>query len=127
VDFTLPRKEYGTWWSVLIDTADDGTWASDSGDTFGPGDVVVASPRSTIVLRRPVEVDPTAALTAAATQDPTTPSAARAARAGGPGGNEPPQQAAAPSSGSGTSSGSGKAPLPSPRPALRRGDDGGSA
>src|SRR3954467_7807751 len=55
LEFTLPPKEYGEFWSVFIDTADDGTWASDSGDTFAPGDVVVASPRSTIMLRRPLE------------------------------------------------------------------------
>ncbi|MGZ4603959.1 MAG: hypothetical protein ACXV0U_10230, partial [Kineosporiaceae bacterium] len=117
LEFTLPPKEYGTWWSVIIDTADDGTWASDSGDTFAPGDVVVVSPRSTIVLRRPLDVDAAAALTAAATQDSATLSAARAAR--GTDGDEPPS--------GGTGTGSGRAPLPPPRPALRRTDDGGSA
>src|SRR3954463_10382036 len=79
LEFTLPPKEYGEFWSVFIDTAYDGTWASDSGDTFAPGDVVVASPRSTIVLRRPLEVDAASSLTAAATGDPAVPSAARAA------------------------------------------------
>ena len=74
----MPPEEYGTWWSVLLDTADDGTWASDSGDTFGPGDVVAVSPRSTLILRRPLETDATSSLTAAATHDPATPSSARA-------------------------------------------------
>jgi isoamylase len=120
LEFTLPPKEYGTWWSVLIDTADDGTWASDSGDTYAPGDVVVVSPRSTIVLRRPIEVDAAAALTAAATQDATTPSAARAARrSDGDNGEQPPSPPRkAPAS--------GKSALPPPRPALRRSDDEGS-
>jgi glycogen operon protein len=117
LDFTLPPARYGSWWSVLVDTADDGTWSADSGDTFGPGDVVVVSARSTIVLRRPVEVDDVAAMTAAATQDPGTPSSARAkrrtrAKAGEPGAATPP--AAPARSGS----------LPPPRPALRREGEG---
>ena len=109
-EFTVPPEEYGTWWSVLLDTADDGTWASDSGDTFGPGDVVAVSPRSTLVLRRPLETDATSSLTAAATHDPATPSSARA---------RPQHTEAAPANGSGRSS------LPSPRP-VRRGDDEGA-
>ena len=117
LDFTLPPAEYGTWWSVLVDTADDGTWSADSGDTFGPGDVLVVSARSTIVLRRPVEVDDTVAMTAAATQDAGTPSSARAKRrtgskAGEPGAATPPTPAARGGS------------LPSPRPALRREGEG---
>jgi glycogen operon protein len=117
LEFTLPPKEYGTWWSVLIDTADDGAWASDSGDTYAPGDVVIASPRSTIVLRRPLEVDASAALTAAATQDPTTPSLARATRSNA---DDQPDQAPPPPR---PGAGAGKTALPPPRPALRRGDD----
>jgi isoamylase len=120
LEFTLPPKEYGTWWSVLVDTADDGTWASDSGDTYGPGDVVLTSPRSTIVLRRPLEVDASASLTAAATQDPTTPSAARARRQYGDEAERPASESRA------VAGGQGKAALPQPRPALRRGDDEGS-
>jgi glycogen operon protein len=114
IDFTLPPAEYGEWWSVLVDTADDGTWASDSGDTFGPGDAIVVSARSTIVLRRALEVDDTAALTAAATQDPATPSSARAVRRGGPLPGE--QSGGASPAPATTRSGS----LPPPRPALRR-------
>jgi glycogen operon protein len=114
LDFTLPPAEYGTWWSVLVDTADDGTWSADSGDTFGPGDVVVVSARSTIVLRRPLQVDDTAALTAAATQDPGTPSSARAVRRGAP---QPGEAGALPTAPA-TPARSGS--LPPPRPALRR-------
>jgi glycogen operon protein len=116
LDFTLPPAQYGTWWSVLVDTADDGTWSADSGDTFGPGDVVVVSARSTIVLRRPVQVDDAAALTAAATQDPGTPSSARAVPRSGPqtgeqsGGAKP----------AATSSRTGS--LPPPRPVRREGE-----
>jgi glycogen operon protein len=113
LDFTLPPKEYGTWWTMLVDTADDGTWASDSGDTFGPGDVVVVSARSTLVLRRPLEPDATTALTAAATQDPGTPSSARATRRATS--KEPaPKPTPTP----------GRSSLPQPRPALRRDDEG---
>jgi glycogen operon protein len=117
LEFTLPPKEYGTWWAVLVDTSDDGTWASDSGDTYAPGDVVITSPRSAIVLRRPLEVDASAALTAAATQDATTPSAARARR------TRDEDEQSAPASRPGTTQGRA---LPPPRPALRRGDDEGS-
>ncbi|HYY09507.1 MAG TPA: glycogen debranching protein GlgX, partial [Kineosporiaceae bacterium] len=116
LEFTLPPGEYGEWWSVLIDTADDGTWASDSGDTFGPGDVVVVSSRSTIVLRSPLEVDETAALTAAATQDPGTPSSARAIRRTSASGDQASTDAPAPSRGGSS--------LPPPRPALRRETEG---
>jgi isoamylase len=118
LDFTLPPAEYGTWWSVLVDTADDGTWSADSGDTFGPGDVLVVSARSTIVLRRPLQVDDAAALTAAATQDPGTPSSARAVRRSGPQTGEQAgsaKPAATPSRGGS---------LPLPRPALRREGEG---
>ncbi len=110
-EFAVPPAEYGSWWSVLLDTADDGTWASDSGDTFGPGDVVAVPPRSTLVLKRPLEPDATSALTAAATQDVNTPSVARAARRGNGGG-----------AGEGGGSAAGRSSLPTPRP-VRRGDD----
>jgi isoamylase len=118
LDFTLPPAEYGTWWSVLVDTADDGTWSADSGDTFGPGDVVVVSARSTIVLRRPLQVDDASALTAAATQDPGTPSSARASRRSGPQSGE--QAGGAKPAATPTRSTS----LPPPRPALRRESEG---
>jgi glycogen operon protein len=114
LDFTLPPEEYGNWWTVVLDTADDGTWATDSGDTFGPGDVVVVSARSTIVLRRPLEVDENAALTAAATGDPSTPSSARAVRRNGPAAGD---QAGGASPAAATSRAGA---LPPPRPALRR-------
>jgi isoamylase len=110
-EFTVPPAEYGSWWSVLLDTADDGTWASDSGDTFGPGDVVAVSPRSTLVLKRPLEPDAASALTAAATQDVNTPSVARASRRANGGG-----------AGEGGGSAAGRSSLPTPRP-VRRGDD----
>ena len=103
---------------MLVDTADDGTWSADSGDTFGPGDVVVVSARSTIVLRRPLQVDDASALTAAATQDPGTPSSARAVRRSGPQAGE--QAGGAKPAATPTRGGS----LPPPRPALRREGEG---
>jgi isoamylase len=115
LEFTLPPKEYGQFWLVLVDTAEDGTWASDSGDTFAPGDVVVASPRSTIVLRRPLEVDAASSLTAAATGDPAVPSAARAARPGATPAAERP---------AGEPSTTVRKSVPPPRPALRRPEEG---
>jgi glycogen operon protein len=115
LEFTLPPKEYGQFWLVLVDTAEDGTWASDSGDTFAQGDVVVASPRSTIVLRRPLEVDAASSLTAAATGDPAVPSAARAARPGATPAAERP---------AGEPSTTVRKSVPPPRPALRRPEEG---
>jgi hypothetical protein len=71
-----------------------------------------------VVLRRPLEVDDNAALTAAATGDPSTPSSARAVRRNGPAAGE---QSGGASPAAPTSRASS---LPPPRPALRRDAEG---
>jgi len=105
LDFAVPPEEYGTWWSVLLDTADDETGTAGSGDTYGPGDQLSVRARSTVVLRRPLQVDGPAAVTAAATATAATPSAARAVAPGDEHGRTGPERGSA---------------LPPPRPALRR-------
>jgi glycogen operon protein len=105
LDFTLPPEEYGTWWSVLLDTADDEIGAPGGGDTFGPGDQVAVHARSTLILRRPLEVDDVTAATSAATGDISTPSSARAVR---------------PDADAGTPAAGRRETLPPPRPALGR-------
>ncbi|MBK6874578.1 MAG: glycogen debranching protein GlgX [Kineosporiaceae bacterium] len=51
LDVTIPAKDYGAWWAVLIDTADDELDRSDGGDTYAPGDVLPVESRSMVVLR----------------------------------------------------------------------------
>jgi glycogen operon protein len=75
LEFTIPRADYGSWWSLLLDTADD---ASGGGDTYGPGDVVRVAARSLVMLNRTLQTEQDAALGAAATATAATPSAARA-------------------------------------------------
>ena len=82
LEFTVPPAEYGHWWSVLLDTADDAGGSSDTGDTYAPGHQVIIAPRSLVILRRPLQPQGSTAATAAATADPSTPSAARAVRPG---------------------------------------------
>jgi isoamylase len=54
LQFTLPSRDYGEWWSVILDTAeDDGGGHADGGDTFSPGEQVHVVARSVVVLRRP--------------------------------------------------------------------------
>jgi glycogen operon protein len=112
LDFTVPPQDYGSWWHVVLDTADDDGGASDSGDTYAPGDVVSVEARSILVLCSPMEREGDVAWTSAATATPSTPSAARATAAGvlppGPG---------AP----------GGIPVPSPTPAVRRSAQGSPA
>ena len=110
IDFTVPPVEYGSWWSMLLDTADDAGGSSSPGDTYSPGDQVPVAPRSLVILRRPLQPNAATALTSAATSTPSTPSSARAGHADGDGVSE--QQGIRP------------APpgLPAPTPA-RRGDD----
>jgi glycogen operon protein len=105
LEFTVPPAEYGHWWSVLVDTADDAGGSSDSGDTYAPGHQVTVAPRSLVILRRPLQPLGSTAATAAATSDPSTPSAARAVRPGQSLDHRP-------------SSGA----LPTPTPARRRDD-----
>jgi glycogen operon protein len=62
LQFTLPPKEYGEWWLVVLDTADDdgGEGGDDvsAGDAYGPDEVLFAAARSMVVLRRPHEPAP---------------------------------------------------------------------
>jgi len=78
IDFTVPPSEYGAWWSLLLDTADDAGGSSDTGDTYSPGDQVPIAARSLVMLRRPLQAQGATAMTSAATATPSTPSAARA-------------------------------------------------
>ena len=50
IEFTVPPIEYGVWWTVLLDTADDAGGSSDTGDTYAPGHQVAIAPRSLVVL-----------------------------------------------------------------------------
>jgi isoamylase len=100
IEFTVPRHEYGTWWSVLLDTADDAGGSSDTGDTFAPGDQVPVAARSLVVLCRPRMPEGTDTATTTATVPPP----AHAVRPG-----TPAQRAAVPA-----------LLLPSPTPARRR-------
>ena len=104
LEFTMPPKEYGSFWSVVVDTADDETSGVEGGDTFAPGDVLVVASRSLVVLRRPLDLSGDSSMSAAATATTQTPSSARAV----PQGTDPD---ALPRKGSGKS-------LPPPRPAL---------
>jgi isoamylase len=107
IDFTIPPSGYGAWWSVLLDTADDASGASDSGDTFRPGDQVSVAARSLLMLHRPANTDQATSMTSAATATPSRPSSARAVASGSP--------APTPATGRGSA-------LPSPTPA-RRGEE----
>ncbi|HEX2807522.1 MAG TPA: glycogen debranching protein GlgX, partial [Kineosporiaceae bacterium] len=78
IDFTIPPSGYGAWWSVLLDTADDASGASDSGDTFRPGDQVSVAARSLLMLHRPANTHQATSMTSAATATPSRPSSARA-------------------------------------------------
>jgi isoamylase len=54
IQFTLPSQEYGPWWSVILDTAeDDGGGHAEGGDTYSPRELVHVVARSVVVLRRP--------------------------------------------------------------------------
>jgi isoamylase len=60
IQFTLPPAEYGAWWSVILDTAeDDGGGHAEGGDTYSPGELVHVVARSVVVLRRPSVDDAT--------------------------------------------------------------------
>ncbi len=60
IQFTLPPAEYGEWWSVILDTAeDDGGGHAEGGDTYSPGELVHVVARSVVVLRRPSVDDST--------------------------------------------------------------------
>ena len=52
LEFTVPPAEYGPWWTVEIDTADE-NGTSGHGDAYRPGDVVVVAARSVVLLRLP--------------------------------------------------------------------------
>ncbi|GLY30342.1 glycogen debranching protein GlgX [Kineosporia sp. NBRC 101731] len=53
LQFTVPSVEYGTWWTVLLDTAVDDVTAEDGGDAYAPGELVHVVARSVVVLKRP--------------------------------------------------------------------------
>jgi glycogen operon protein len=53
LEFTVPSAEYGEWWSVILDTADDESGTADGGDAYGPSEIVHVVARSVMVLRRP--------------------------------------------------------------------------
>ncbi len=59
LEFSVPSAEYGEWWSVVLDTADDESGTADGGDTYGPGEIVHVVARSVMVLRRPSVDDST--------------------------------------------------------------------
>jgi isoamylase len=58
IQFTLPSQEYGAWWSVILDTAeDDGGGHAEGGDTYSPRELLHVVARSVVVLRRPSAQD----------------------------------------------------------------------
>jgi glycogen operon protein len=60
IQFTLPSADYGPWWSIILDTAeDDGGGHAEGGDAYSPGELVHVVARSMVVLRRPSVDDTT--------------------------------------------------------------------
>jgi len=82
LDFVIPPQGYGTWWSVVLDTADEDGAAVAEGDTYIPGDVVDVEAWSILILHRPLGIEGPIAVTSAATAGPAKPSAARAVAPG---------------------------------------------
>jgi isoamylase len=78
LEFCVPPEGYGTWWSMLLDTAYDEDGTIEGADTFGPGDSVLVSGHSVLVLCRPLERETSMALSTAI-GNTTAPSAARVA------------------------------------------------
>ena len=109
LEFTVPPEDYGTWWSVLLDTADDDGGTIEGADTFAPGDGVLVSAHSVLVLFRPLRRENGVGLSAAATGSTSTPSSARAI------GQDQPLPAPA------TRPGTRSSALPAPTPARRPG------
>jgi hypothetical protein len=107
---TVPPSEYGEWWSLVVDTADNESGMSDGGDTFTPGNRFLVEARSLVILRRPLQADAATSVTAAALDNPSSPSRARATTM-----DEPAPRP----------SGGRQRAVPPPKPALRRG--GGDA
>jgi glycogen operon protein len=58
LDVTTPPVEYGSWWTVLIDTAEDDGTGAETGDVVGPSTRIAVAARSLLVLFRPREDDP---------------------------------------------------------------------
>jgi isoamylase len=83
IEFTLPPVDYGEWWTVVIDTADDDGGPADGGDTYSPGELLQVVARSTVVLRRPsVDAEtPSSALNTASSRRSSPSSATPAVRA----------------------------------------------
>ncbi len=104
LDIVTPPADYGTWWTLVLDTADGD---HGGGDSFAAGAVVTVEARSTVVLTRPVSaVAPSTPATEAAA---TTPTGTRTVETRGA------TLPAARSGGTGWASS-----LPAPKPALRR-------
>jgi glycogen operon protein len=112
LEMTVPPAEYGEWWSLVVDTADNESGMSDGGDTFTPGNQFLVEARSLVILRRPLQADPATSITAAATSTPSTPSSARSTPM-----DAAPEPRPTPSR---------QSAVPPPKPALRRpgGDPG---
>jgi isoamylase len=52
LEFTMPDQEYGPWWHVTIDTAEE-NGSQEHGDTYRPGEIVVVAARSVVLLQHP--------------------------------------------------------------------------
>ena len=70
LDIVVPPADYGTWWTLVLDTADGD---HGGGDSFGPGAVVTVEARSTVILSRPVSAVAPASTNAADSAVPTAP------------------------------------------------------
>ncbi len=79
LEFTVPPREYGRWWTVTVDTADGDRPTGDAGDTYTPGDQIPVGARSMLVLHRPVmsEEDRTGETAAATAGSPRSASSSK--------------------------------------------------
>ena len=105
LDIVVPPAEYGTWWTLVLDTADGD---HGGGDSFGPGAVVTVEARSTVVLSRPVSAVAPATAESENTAVPPAPARKQDSRA-----------ATLPTARTG-GVGWASSALPAPKPALRR-------
>jgi glycogen operon protein len=86
LDFRTPPEEYGSWWTVLIDTAEDDAVGAETGDVVGPATNVTVAPRSMLVLFRP-QGEESESGSAPETESRST-STERHGGSGGPGGHD---------------------------------------
>jgi glycogen operon protein len=96
VEFVVPPEDYGSWWTVEVDTADEVGSGSQPGDLLSPGDALKVEAKSVLLLRRPLATEDATTATAAATATPSKPSAARAVPGSGSSGPERPRQSSVP-------------------------------